>query len=533
MISLLVFVTLISLSESLYIVKPGPKYPPSKGEIWPQPQHELKLQTYYTFDPSEFQFKVPLQTCKILTDALERYVYRLTHDHTISRRMRKRRRYHGKRPKVINDINYLGLIKHLEVALTEPCEDYPYFNMNEAYNLTISNDPKLMSSSIWGILLGLESFSQLFYISKEFNDIRINTTQIEDYPRYSHRGLLLDTGRHFISMKNLLRTLDAMSMSKMNVFHWHIVDDQSFPYQSEKLPLLSAKGAFHSNAIYTKTEVQKVIAYARDRGIRVVPEYDVPGHTASWGVAYPDILTKCYSGNNYIGLGPMDPTKNITYQLIKDLFDEVNVLFPDKYFHLGGDEVDLSCWASNPDLQEYMRIHNLSSINELHTLFMNVSVKLVNKQKDIIVWQEVFEEKVPLSPDTLIQVWKSNPIPTMINAVDSGHRVIFSSSWYLDQRNNLGTWQEMYESDPRIMIQNTTLAESIVGGEACMWGEMVDNSNVISRVWPRACAVAERLWTNEVGIPLAAVHRIEEQTCRLIRRGINAQPPNGPSYCLS
>ncbi|XP_041985086.1 beta-hexosaminidase subunit beta-like [Aricia agestis] len=513
------------------VVNPGPRYPPTKGEVWPKPQHETKEDIYYSFHPSHFKVEVTKETCETLTNAIDRYSYVLRTQH---------RRAGLTRSHPHRDVKYHGTINVLQVKLEAPCEQLPYFGMDESYELNVSNTSILKSRSLWGIIRGLETVSQLFYVSDDRNEILINKTQISDFPSYQHRGLLLDTSRHYITVTNIARTIDAMAMNKMNVLHWHIVDDQSFPYQSEKFPELSEKGAYASSMVYTKEDIQRIVEYARDRGIRVVPEFDVPGHTRSWGNAYPNILTECYENNQLIGLGPMDPTKNFTYKLLRDLFEEVQAWFPDQYFHIGGDEVLLECWASNPSLRQYMRNHNLT-VTELHALFMRTAIPLLKNGSKVIVWQEVFDEGVSLAKDTLIQVWKNSWVMEMVRVLNSGHQVLFSSSWYLDHLDK--NWQYMYQADPRAMVVNATgnrtLAAGVVGGEACMWGEMVDDRNVINRVWPRASAVAERLWSSgEEGtswyqIPLAVYNRLEEHTCRMIRQGIDAQPPSAPGFCVA
>ncbi|CAH0713089.1 unnamed protein product, partial [Brenthis ino] len=533
--------------NGMWVVKPGPKYPPTKGEVWPKPQYETKRNTYHIFNPSNFKVKVINQTCDILTNAVERYSYVMRYKNGLRFHERK---IHKRRRRIANDALYRGTLNEFEIDLTAPCEDYPSLDMNEQYHLTIAATSTLTSSSIWGILRGLETLAQLFYLSNDRNEIRINETDITDFPRYKHRGLLLDTARHYISVSNILKTLDAMEMNKMNVFHWHIVDDQSFPYQSEKFPELSELGAYDSSMVYTREDIERVVRYARDRGIRVVPEFDAPGHTTSWGVAYPAIMTECYSGDRVIGAGPMDPTNNMTYKLLKDLFQEVQTWFPDKYFHIGGDEVQLDCWSTNPTIQKYMKDYNLTA-SMLHAMFMRKVIPLLAPNSKPIVWQEVFDEGVDLSRDTLIQVWKYNWISEMIRILRAGHKLLFSSTWYLDALSS--EWPAFYTADPRLMLapflNNDTLLANVVGGEACMWGEMVDDRNVINRVWPRASAVAEKLWSaagvggpgspggaeGPAGAGGPAPHtyaRLEEHACRMLRRGVDAQPPSGPGFCL-
>lgn len=165
----------------------------------------------------------------------------------------------------------------------------------------------------------------------------INDTRVNDAPRFTHRGLLIDTSRHFVKLNTLEQVLDGMAYNKMNVFHWHIVDDHSFPYESIKYPEM-LKGAYHESMIYSQQDVAKVIELARQRGIRVMAEFDTPGHTRSWGASHPELLTKC--GGPYEGkLGPINPIVDSNYDFIFSLFEEIVQVFPDKYTHLGGDEV--------------------------------------------------------------------------------------------------------------------------------------------------------------------------------------------------
>ncbi|XP_063826201.1 beta-hexosaminidase subunit alpha-like isoform X1 [Ostrinia nubilalis] len=548
--SLLICGFCVFYSSAIYNNNPGPKYPPTKGEVWPKPQYQKSERYYFTVNTSAFKIKATNHTCPILAKAIERYSFIMRNTFNLDlNRKPKTSRHRLPRETNSEDPYYQGLLKELDIELISPCEEYPYFNMDESYELTISTTAKLLSSSIWGILRGLESWSHLLYLTDDKDgvsiDICVNRTHIADFPRYAHRGLLLDTGRHFISMSNILKTLDAMAMNKLNVFHWHIVDDQSFPYQSEKFPDLSGKGAFDPSLVYTKDNIATVLQYATERGIRVLPEFDVPGHTRSWGEAFPNVLTECFSDGKVVGLGPMNPTVNTTYKLFQELMEEVQEWFPDKYFHIGGDEVQFDCWESNPDLQQYMKDHHMTA-TQLHALFMKNVIPLLGNNTKPIVWQEVFDVGVPLSSDTIIHVWKNGWVEEMVKILKAGHRLIFSASWYLDHLKTGGDWEDMYMADPRLMVNlvdDTASLDNIVGGEACMWGEVVDDTNVINRVWPRTSAAAERLWSAglasnslERNVRLSildkARHRIEEHACRMRRRAINAQPPNGPGFCV-
>uniref|UniRef100_A0A8C6LKT8 Beta-hexosaminidase subunit alpha n=1 Tax=Nothobranchius furzeri TaxID=105023 RepID=A0A8C6LKT8_NOTFU len=215
----------------------------------------------------------------------------------------------------------------------QDCEGYPQEDSSERYNLSVSaGHASVNAESVWGVLRGLETFSQLVY-QDDFGTHFVNRTDIEDSTQFQYRGLLLDTSRHYLPVPVILKTLDAMAYSKFNVFHWHIVDDPSFPYQSRTFPNLSNKGAFHPvSHVYTQSDVKRVISYARMRGIRVLPEFDSPGHTNFWGRV--KLLTRCHlhpSGT----FGPVNPALPSTYQFMASLFKEVASVFPDSYIHLG------------------------------------------------------------------------------------------------------------------------------------------------------------------------------------------------------
>lgn len=326
-----------------------------------------------------------------------------------------------------------------------------------------------------------------------------------------------------------------MEANKMNVFHWHIVDDQSFPYQSNVFPALSEKGAYDSTMVYTHDDIKAVIEFARQRGIRVIPEFDTPGHTRSWGEGLPEILTACYVGDDPDGTyGPINPINSGTYQILRKFFKEVVDLFPDKYVHLGGDEVSFDCWASNPSILSYMESRNMSGeFTLLESMYIQ---KLLDISKQLnsssVVWQEVFDNGVRIPQDTVVHVWLGNQADELSKVTQTGHRALLSTCWYLDHLETGGDWHKYYDCDPHDFVGTDVQKDLVMGGEACMWGEVVDESNVHSRIWPRASAAAEKLWSaHNVQNTKEAARRLEEHTCRMKRRGIPAQPPNGPGFC--
>uniref|UniRef100_A0A8C5U8E1 Beta-hexosaminidase subunit alpha n=1 Tax=Malurus cyaneus samueli TaxID=2593467 RepID=A0A8C5U8E1_9PASS len=360
----------------------------------------------------------------------------------------------------------------------------------------------------------------------------INETEIVDFPRFPHRGLLLDTSRHYLPLRAILETLDVMAYNKFNVFHWHIVDDPSFPYESSTFPELSKQGAFNAMThVYTASDVRTVIEHARLRGIRVIPEFDTPGHTLSWGPGAPGLLTPCYLGATPSGVyGPINPIVNSTYQFVTSLFQEVSSVFPDFFLHLGGDEVDFTCWKSNPEIRAFMREMGFGEdYKKLESFYIQRLLNIVSSLgKGYIVWQEVFDNDVKLRPDTIIHVWKENGmlyLNEMANVTRAGYQALLSAPWYLNRISYGQDWIEAYKVEPLNFPGSPEQKALVMGGEACMWGEYVDVTNLTPRLWPRAGAVAERLWSNEtVGNVEDAYARLAEFRCTLLRRGVQAQP---------
>ncbi|XP_027128675.1 beta-hexosaminidase subunit alpha isoform X2 [Larimichthys crocea] len=413
----------------------------------------------------------------------------------------------------------------------DDCESYPKEDSSERYNLTVSaGHASLNAETVWGAIRGLETFSQLVY-QDDFGSYFVNKTEIEDFPRFQFRGILLDTSRHFLPVQAILKTLDAMAYSKFNVFHWHIVDDPSFPYQSSTFPDLSSKGAFRPMThIYTQSDVRRVISHARLRGIRVLPEFDSPSHTQSWGKGQSDLLTPCYKGGAPSGtFGPVNPALSSTYQFMARLFKEVSSVFPDSYIHLGGDEVDFSCWKSNPDVRAFMQKMGFGTdFTKLEAFYIESIVNITSAlNRTSIVWQDVFDNHERRNSLSVVEVWKHGCYLCEVRkVVKAGLRVILASPWYLDQPGPTHNWARYYTVWPLAFKGTEEQKKLVIGGEVCMWGEYVDATNLSPRLWPRASAAAERLWSDEKQTSSVekASPRLQDFRCRLLRRGIQAEP---------
>src|SRR3984893_1198514 len=366
---------------------------------------------------------------------------------------------------------------------------------DESYVLEVTADgAKLKAPTPLGTLHGLQTLLQLVEVSRD--GFLLPGVAIEDQPRFPWRGLMIDVSRHFIPLDVLKRNLDGMEAVKLNVFHWHLSEDQGFRAESNRFPKLHELGS--DNLYYTQEEIREVIGYARDRGIRVVPEFDVPGHSTSWFVGYPELA----SGPGPYGIErkwgvfdpAMDPTNEKTYKFLDEFVAEMAKLFPDHYFHIGGDEVNGKQWDRNPNIQQFMKSHSLKNNEALQAYFSKRAQAIVTKRgKTVVGWDEVFVPGV--SRDIVIQSWRGQA--SLAQAATQGYRGILSSGDYLD----LG-WAAArhYAVDPLGGAAANLTPEQqklILGGESCIWSEYVNSENIDSRIWPRNAAIAERLWSPE------------------------------------
>ena len=366
---------------------------------------------------------------------------------------------------------------------------------DESYSLEVTPaGAKLSAANPLGILRGLQTFLQLVDVTPD--GFGAPAVTIKDQPRFPWRGLMIDASRHFIPLDVLKRNLDGMEAVKLNVFHWHLSENQGFRIESKKFPKLQELGS--DGMFYTQDEVRALIEYARDRGIRVVPEFDMPGHSTAWFVGYPELASAPGPYQIERKWGVFDPAMNPTdekvYKFLDELIGEMARLFPDHYFHIGGDEVNGKQWNANPEIQAYMKAHGIKSNEELQAYFSQRVQKIVTKHgKAVIGWDEVLVPGVP--KDIVIQSWRGQE--SLAKAAQEGYRGILSNGYYLD----LG-WSAArhYAVDPMSGAAANLTPEqkqSILGGEACMWSEYVNAENIDSRVWPRTAAIAERLWSPE------------------------------------
>jgi len=318
-----------------------------------------------------------------------------------------------------------------------------------------------------------------------------------------------------------------MAYNKFNTLHWHIVDGQSFPYQSAVYPYLSQYGAYKPDLVYTIGDIKTIISYANDRGVRVLPEFDMPAHATSWGFYYEYLTINCFQRSNIFDFGdlwgddPMDPTNPAVYTFVQNFLMEVSTVFPDNWLHLGGDEVFLQCWNTTA-INQYMAQNGITSYNQLEALFIQKINTFVKNSfsRNLIYWQEVFQNASPFI-GTAVDVWKD--ATTLSNVIAQKIYAIQSFGWYLDHLND--NWVTFYQEDPIPANTPVNLVQYVIGGETSMWGETVDETNLHQKVWPRASSVAERLWSpKNITDPNAALPRLAVHRCRMVSRGIPAAP---------
>ncbi|UFH45589.1 beta-N-acetylhexosaminidase [Flavobacterium galactosidilyticum] len=399
---------------------------------------------------------------------------------------------------------------------------------DESYQLDIqSNKITINATSDLGALHALETLLQL--LQNNSTSYYFPTAKITDLPRFTWRGLMIDVARHFQPIDVIKRNLDAMAAVKMNVFHWHLTDDQGWRIQIKKHPKLTDLAS--DGLFYTQEEIKSVVKYANDRGILVVPEIDVPGHASAILTAYPEIGSKITAistnkieRNAGIFNPTLDPSNPKTYQLLSEIFDEVCPLFPGDYFHIGGDENEGKDWDSNPKIQEFKKKNKLVTNHDLQTHFTMQLVPMLKKHgKQLMGWEEIMTKD--MSKNAIIHSWKgpNEGLPvgqSVANAAKNGYKTVLSNGFYIDLMQSVN---DHYLNDP--IPQNSTLTAEekarILGGEATMWTELVSPMTLDSRIWPRTAAIAERLWSNQDVVDLNSMHkRLKNVSFRLEELGI-------------
>ncbi len=363
---------------------------------------------------------------------------------------------------------------------------------DDSYFLKITNNSILLKAeSDLGIINGLETLNQL--LSVKDNQYVLPVIEITDSPRFAWRGLMIDAARHFMPIDILKRNIDGMSAVKLNILHLHLSDDQGFRVESDIFPEL------HSNNLdgnyYSKAQIKDLISYADLRGIRIIPEFDIPAHATSWLHVFPEIGSsrEPYLAQDKWGVfnSTFDPSNDSTYKFFEKFLDEMTNLFPDKYFHIGGDENTGKEWDSNDDIREYKLAKGMDSNHNLQIHFINKIHKMIMANDKIMIgWDEILDDKMDRS--VVIQAWRNKEIYRQ--SIEKGFMTILSNDYYLDLMYSTDSHYNNDPLDPALEL-NSEESAFVLGGEAPMWSELVTPENIDSRIWPRTASIAEKFWS--------------------------------------
>lgn len=398
-------------------------------------------------------------------------------------------------------------VEYYELTITianfEPNEpSYPSSTTNESYTLNLDwGNWTMQAENYYGFLRGLETFAQLFEALPDppYYNLNYLPIFIQDAPAFAYRGIMMDTARHFINLDTLKHVLDGMLFHKLNVFHWHLTDDESFPLQLQSKPIITQSGAYSLAEIYSQDDIMEIVEYARMRGIRVVPEVDSPAHSYSWTFSseYSDIGSECFNYADYNG--QLDPTLNKTYDVVQSILNDLNEYFPDEYVHLGNDEAVVNCWEANPSIQAFMQAHNLTNGIELQQYYKDRALTLLTPPHRAIYW--VDDSNFNYSESDILEYWSSRGEYSLIQ--NYTNKVIFANYdyFYLDlgYGNVFGaeswapfnTWLNIYSFDPYPVEIDPS---RILGAECPLWAEINSVYTTDNHLWSRASLFAERIW---------------------------------------
>ncbi|KDQ16047.1 glycoside hydrolase family 20 protein [Botryobasidium botryosum FD-172 SS1] len=522
-------------------------YPSSVAGLWPLPRslqtgsQALTLSSSFSIDSA---FTAPDDLKSAISRTLD-YVRKDKHERLVVGRGSA----DASKIKSAPSLNKLSLQLESKTPLSIAQEAIkPFESRDESYTLTVpvNGDAILRANSTLGLFRGLTTFTQLWYTAGDAVYTIEAPITITDKPAYPYRGLMLDTARNFFPVADIKRTLDAMSWVKINTFHWHVVDSQSFPLQIAAFPELSQKGAYSATEVYTPEDVKDIITYAGERGIDVIVEFDVPGHTSIISKSHSDFIA-CPEAAPWSQFANEPPAGQLrlaspsVISFVQSLFSSLADQFPSRYISTGGDEVNLNCYNKDADTQAQLKKNGQNLEQALSTFVLKIHSTLKGKGKTPVVWEEmVIDHPVGVSNDTIVMVWISSANVRAV--VNKGYRVVHAPSdyFYLVSGGWVGnnipgnswcdpfkTWQKAYSFNP---LANLTAAQTplVLGGQHLLWAEQSDPSNLDSIVWPRAAASAEVFWTGAnqpSGKPRnvdEALPRLHDIRYRFVQRGVKA-----------
>ncbi|MCH2170688.1 beta-N-acetylhexosaminidase [Myxococcota bacterium] len=410
----------------------------------------------------------------------------------------------------------------LTVRIDSPGPAYPRLGIDESYRLSVGHEAVVIhAGTTYGALHALQTLRQL--VQSCGQGLCVPRLEVRDAPRFAWRGLMIDVVRHWIGPEAIERQLDAMAAVKMNVLHLHLSDDQGFRVESHRFPELHRKGS--DGRYFRQAQIRDLVEYAADRGIRVVPEFDLPGHSRSWQIAYPELASRPSANDRlYAAAGlfsdPIDPTKASVYVFLKRLMAELTSLFPDEYFHMGGDEVDPSAWEDNDAIVQFMADEKIADFQQLQAYFIGRYAEILGELGKVPVgWNDILNKALP--SHVVLQVWNTTELPRSA----SEHPIVVSMNYYLDHMRSA---EFHYRNDPLALTLGDSgsevVAERVLGVEAASWAELKDESNVDLVIWPRTIAIAESMWSPRETIEEVSsgdlYRRLAVESTRLERSGL-------------
>ncbi|KIW90488.1 uncharacterized protein Z519_09134 [Cladophialophora bantiana CBS 173.52] len=462
--------------------------------------------------------------------------------------------------------------------------------VDESYTIDItqaSHSVNITAKTIWGALHAFTTLQQIIISDGQGGLMIEQPVSIVDYPNYPYRGVMIDTGRNYIGVPKIYEQIDGMALSKLNVLHWHMVDAQSWPIQIQSYPQMT-QAAYSSQMVYSQDDIRTIIAYARARGVRIIPEIDMPGHASSgWTEVDPSIVACANSWwSNDVweyhtavepNPGQLDILNNKTYEVIKIIYSELSGLFTDNIFHVGADEIQTGCYNFSTQVQQYFAQNSSRDFNDLLQIWVDTAVPIFTSvsNKTLMMWEDVVLNSYPhahtVPTNIIMQTW-NNGLENIQNLTALGYDIVVSSSdfFYLDcgfggwvtndpRYNEMAnpnasvptfnygggggswcapykTWQRIYDYDFTLNLTDAQKSH-VLGSEVPLWSEQVDDTVISSKMWPRAAAMAELSWSGNRD-PTTGIKRTTQMTQRilnfreyLVANGVQATPLV-PKYCL-
>ena len=427
----------------------------------------------------------------------------------------------------------LGLptLTELQVSVADACATPLDVGVSEAYNLTLPSDDTaglLAAPTVWGALQGLSTLTQLIrFAPEQLAYWAPAPVAIQDAPKFPYRGIMVDPARAFLPPAVLRAIIDSLTHVKLNVLHVHILDCDSFPIQVGVPYDALWEGAFSPRERYTAQQLAALTEYGRQRGVVVIYEFDQPGHMGAMCKGLPSVCPTPSCDPAYGG-DVLDPSSPDTIPAMQAIVSALAAASQSSsILHLGGDEVNPACWLASPAVRAWMAAHNCSSGDDIYRYFvMQSNAMAVAAGKSPMRWEEVWRHfGTSLHPSTIVHAWLSSQ--SLFEAASAGYRSVFSvnkEAYYLDFLDV--QWDRVYATDPLRGLTNASSLPFILGAQMCMWGETVDASTVLSVIWPRAAAAAERLWSYNFATAGAqdwdTVQRFSQLRCLLLERGVPA-----------